>query len=190
MANINLLPWRDAQRRERNRQTLLICIAMWLFAALIVFVGKSFVDMQIDNQKARNKFLQNEIDALSKVIKEIEDIKQRRDELIARMEVIQNLQKDRSRVVHVFDDLANKQPEGVFYDSIQKRGIDLSIKGKAQSNNRVSSLMRLLDSSDWLKVSDLKDVGASQQNAVAVSQFDMIVKEQVSDDDSTITQVR
>ena len=108
MANINLLPWRDAQRRERNRQTLLICIAMWLFACLIVFAGKSFVDMQIDNQKARNNFLQREIDALSKVIKEIEDIKQRRDELIARMEVIQNLQKDRSRVVHVFDDLANK----------------------------------------------------------------------------------
>ena len=104
MANINLLPWRDEKRRERNRETLFICIALWVLAGLVVLGGKFVMDYRIDHQKKRNAYIQQEIDALSEVIAEIEDLKQKRDELIARMEVIQNLQRDRSQVVHVFDD--------------------------------------------------------------------------------------
>ncbi len=183
MANINLLPWRDAQRRDRNRVTLVICIGMWLIACLAVLAGKMVMDFRIDHQKARNAYLQSEIDALSKVIAEIEDLKKKRDELIARMDVIQNLQRNRSQVVHVFDDLVRKQPKGVFYDSIEKRDNSLSIKGKAQSNNRISSLMRSVDSSEWLNVADLKDVGVVEQNAVSVSQFDLVVNQQGTEDE-------
>jgi Tfp pilus assembly protein PilN len=190
MANINLLPWRDAQRRDRNRATLFICIAMWLGAALVVLAGKLVMDARIDHQEARNQYLQNEINALSKVIAEIEDLKMKRDELIARMDVIQNLQRNRSQVVHVFDDLVSKQPEGVFYDSIEKRNNNLSVKGKAQSNNRISTLMRSVDASEWLKVADLKDVGVVEQDAVSVSQFDLVLNQEGTQDEETDGQIR
>lgn len=193
MANINLLPWRDAQRRERNRVTLFCCMGIWVVAALIVLCGKLVMDYRIDHQKARNAYLQSEINALSQVIAEIEDLKQKRDELIARMEVIQNLQRNRSQVVHVFDDLVNKQPEGVFYDTIQKQDKSLTIKGKAQSNNRISTLMRSIDGSDWLKVADLRDVGKVRQDSLSVSEFDLVVNAQGADeeeDPNQATQVR
>jgi len=189
MANINLLPWRDAKRRERNKTTLLMCIGIWVIAGLVVLGGKLVMDYRIDHQKNRNAYLQSEIDALSQVIAEIEDLKQKRDQLIARMDVIQNLQRDRSRVVHVFDDLVTKQPEGVFFDTIEKRDKSLSIQGKAQSNNRISSLMRSLDGSEWLNVADLRDVGKVSQNSLPVSEFDLVVNEQ-SDDDENSDQVQ
>ncbi len=190
MANINLLPWRDARRRERNRGTLMICVALWAIAGLVVLGGKLVMDYRIDHQKARNAYLQSEINALSQVIAEIEDLKQKRDELIARMEVIQDLQRNRSQVVHVFDDLVNKQPEGVFYDTIEKKDKTLSIKGKAQSNNRISTLMRSIDGSEWLKVSDLKDVGSVEQDTLSLSEFDLRVDEEGAEDDESENQAR
>lgn len=191
MANINLLPWRDEKRRERNRETLFICIALWVLAGLVVLGGKLVMDYRINHQEARNTYIQSEIDALSEVIAEIEDLRQKRDELIARMEVIQNLQRDRSQVVHVFDDLVSKQPEGVFYDTIEKKDKSLSIKGKAQSNNRISSLMRSIDGSEFLKVADLNDVGTVEQDSLSVSGFDLVVTEQgTEEEDESAIQVR
>lgn len=182
MANINLLPWREAQRRERNRATLIICGAMWGVACLLVFAGKVFMDSRIDHQKARNAYIQSEIDALSKVIREIEDLKEKRDALLSRMQVIQDLQKNRSQIVHVFDDLVSKLPNGVYYDTITKTQNSLGIKGKAQSNGRVSALMRSLDASDWFANATLNVVDVVDQNGASVSQFDVLVKEQRKDD--------
>ncbi|MFT5573523.1 MAG: type IV pilus assembly protein PilN [Cryomorphaceae bacterium] len=178
MANVNLLPWREAQRRERNRTTVVICFAMWAVAGLIVLSGKMFMDGRIAYQESRNAYLNSEISSLSKVIKEIENIKERRDDLLARMRVIQRLQENRSQIVHVFDDLVTKLPEGVYYDSINKSGKSLSILGKAQSNNRVSSLMRTLDSSDWFDNASLTVVDVIDQNGVPVSKFSVTVKEE------------
>lgn len=178
MANINLLPWRDAQRRERNRATLTMCIAMWAVACLLVFVAKLVMDSRIDNQEARNRYLQTEINALSKVIKEIEDLKDKRDKLIARMEVIQTLQENRAQIVHVFDDLVTKLPKGVYYEKISKTRNRLNIEGKAQSNNRISALMRNLDSSNWFDNTSLKVVDVIDQNGGKVSSFDVEVKEE------------
>lgn len=178
MANINLLPWREAQRRERNRVTGLVCIAMLISAGLIVFAGKSIMDGRIDYQKSRNNYLTSEIQALSKVIKEIEGLKDRRDDLVARMEVIQELQENRSQIVHVFDDLVTKLPEGVYFDSISKSGRNFSIQGKAQSNNRVSTLMRSLDASNSFQNSSLRVVDVVDQSGVLVSRFNVQVKEQ------------
>jgi type IV pilus assembly protein PilN len=178
MANINLLPWREAQRRERNRATLAICIAMWIAAGLVVLAGKLIMDARISNQETRNAYLESEINALSKVIKEIEDLKNKRDALLARMQVIQNLQQNRSQIVHMFDDLVTKLPKGVYYNRIAKTNNRLDIDGYAQSNERVSALMRNLDSSDWFDQSSLKQVDVVDQNGLLVSQFKIDVKEQ------------
>jgi len=183
MANINLLPWRDAQRRERNQTTLIMCIGMWVVAGLVVLAGKSYMDYRIDHQKSRNAYVQSEIDALSKVIAEIEDLRQKRDALLSRMEVIQDLQKNRAQIVHVFDDLVSKLPNGVLYDTIKKTQSSLAIVGKAQSNGRVSALMRNLNASEWFDNSTLNVVDVVDQNGASVSQFDVLVKEQRQNDD-------
>lgn len=181
MASINLLPWREAQRRERNRATLVVCVAMWAVAGLIVFAGKLFMDSRINYQEERNAFVQQEIDALSKVISEIETLKNKRDQLLARMQVIQDLQLNRSQIVHVFDDLVSKLPKGVYYDSINKSNNNFSIDGKAQSNGRVSALMRSLDASEWFDNASLNVVDVIDQNGALVSQFDVEVKEERKD---------
>lgn len=178
MANINLLPWREGIRQERNKVTNLFCAAVFGVAVLIAFGAKLFMDSRIQNQVDRNTFLQTEINKLSKVIAEIEDIKLRRDALSARIDVIQTLQQNRAKIVHIFDDLVNKIPEGVFYDSIQKSGASLNIKGQSQSNERVSRLMKNLDNSEWFDNSSLKVVDVLALNGVSVSEFDISVREQ------------
>ena len=189
MANINLLPWREAQRRERNRATLTTCVAMWLFTAILVFFGKAFMDSKIQYQKDRNAYVQSEINALSKVIREIEDLKDKRDALLARMQVIQTLQENRSQIVHVFDDLVTKLPKGVYYDTITKTSGKLSIGGKAQSNGRVSALMRNLDSSDWFDNTSLKVVDVIDQNGALISKFNVEVKEERKESENSIESI-
>ena len=184
MANINLLPWREELRQERNRTTVVICAALIGLALLIVFFAKLYMDSRIDHQKSRNAFIQTEINKLAEVIKEIEDIKQRRDALRARMDVIQELQQNRAKIVHVFDDLVNQLPEGVYFDEVKKTNDTINISGKAQSNNRVSLLMRGLDASDWFEGSSLKVVDVLDQNGVSVSQFDLAVKEEKDESDN------
>jgi len=183
MANINLLPWREAQRRERNRTTLIACVVMWVFAGILVFCAKLFMDSRIDHQNDRNAYVQQEINALSKVIREIETLKDKRDALLARMEVIQSLQQNRSQIVHVFDDLVTKLPKGVYYDSINKTDNNFKIDGRAQSNNRVSVLMRSLDASDWFDNASLNVVDIIDQNGATVSKFDVQLKEERKDAD-------
>lgn len=181
MANINLLPWREAQRRDRNQATLFMCLGIWVIAGLIIFAGKTFMDTQIANQQERNQFLQTEINKLSQIISEIETLKDKRDALLARMEVIQNLQQNRSQIVHVFDDLVSKLPNGVYYDNISKDSKGLNINGKAQSNGRVSALMRSLDASDWFDGATLKVVDVIDEDGASVSKFDLSVKEERKD---------
>lgn len=192
MANINLLPWRDAQRQERNRETLIMCVAMWAVACLLVFGAKMHMDSKIEYQQSRNAYIQSEINSLSKVISEIEALKGKKSALLARMDVIQTLQKNRSQIVHVFDDLARKLPKGVFYESISKTSGSFEISGKAQSNGRISALMRSLDSSDWFDNATLDVVNLEDQNDISVSGFNLRVKEQRKGDtdDDNLGQVR
>ena len=181
MANINLLPWREVQRRQRNRDTLIACFVMWSVAALLVFLATVFMNGRIQHQESRNAYLQSEIDELSKVIKEIEDLKDKRDALLARMQVIQTLQSNRSQIVHVFDDLVTKLPKGVYYNNITKSDRKLNIGGMAQSNGRVSALMRNLDSSEWFDNTSLTVVDVVDQNGASVSKFNVVVREEHKD---------
>ena len=192
MANINLLPWREAQRRERNRITMIMCAALLAAACMTVFAAKLVMDGRIQHQEQRNAYMQSEIDSLAKVIKEIDDLKNKRDALLARQEVIQNLQENRAQIVHVFDDLVSNLPKGVYYDSINKREGKLSIGGKAQSNARVSALMRSLDASDWFQNTSLQVVDVIDQDGSLVSKFDVDVREErkAQDESQGIEKIR
>jgi type IV pilus assembly protein PilN len=180
MTSLNLLPWREQQRQERNRKLLTGVVAAWLISAGLVFLASQYVDGQIDHQRARNQFMQAEIAKLNRVIREIEDLKLRKQDLLARMEVIQQLQANRAQIVHVFDDLVHKLPSGVYLESVSKSGKTISLKGVAQSNGRISSLMRNLDSSDWFTNASLQVVEVNDQAGVRVSRFDLRISEEAN----------
>lgn len=178
VTNINLLPWREERRRERNRKLLVACVGAWICTVLVGFLVVSYWSGRIDHQNARNSYLQKEISKLSEVIKEIETLKDKRNAIIDRMEVIQSLQSNRAQIVHVFDDLVRKLPSGVYLDQLNKSGKNISMVGSAQSNGRISALMRNLDSSDWFDNASLQVVDLVDQEGIAVSKFDLRVIEE------------
>jgi type IV pilus assembly protein PilN len=188
MTSLNLLPWREQQRHERNRRLLSGCLGAWVISAGLAFLASQFVDGQIDQQRARNQFMQAEIAKLAVIIREIDTLKQKKQDLLARMEVIQQLQSNRAQIVHVFDDLVHKLPSGVYLESVTKTGKTLALKGVAQSNGRVSNLMRNLDSSDWFDNASLEVVDVNDQAGVRVSRFNLRVAEEagVQEDDLDI----
>ncbi|MGD8577117.1 MAG: PilN domain-containing protein [Thiohalophilus sp.] len=150
MAHINLLPWREEQRREQQRQFLtLIGLSVILMGMIILAVHLRIAGM-IDNQESRNRFLESEIQKVEKQIKEIEKIEEEKRHLLARMEVIQELQRNRPEIVHMFDEIARITPEGIYLDSMKQSGDKLVLNGVAQSNARVSAFMRNIEGSDWL----------------------------------------
>jgi type IV pilus assembly protein PilN len=172
---INLLPWREMRRKEQDRQLLSIGIFAWMLMGLVIFYAHLHVSGMIEGQNNRNAYLQKEIAKLNSIIKEISDIKAQRKALIARMDVIYKLQGDRTRLVHVLDELVQTLPEGVYYQALTQQGKNLVLKGSAQSNARVSALMRNFDSSKWFDNPSLKIVSAKGKGGNRVSSFDMTV---------------
>ncbi|GLS24499.1 PilN domain-containing protein [Marinibactrum halimedae] len=158
MANINLLPWRDELRAEKQKEFYTVLALVGAAAAVVVFMWLGAVNGQIDSQRGRNALLNKEIAQLDKQVEEIKDIKKRREELLERMRIIQGLQGDRPQIVRVFDDLVRAIPDGVYFDQLNRDGSKISISGVAESNNRVSSLMRRLDDSDWFEKPNLLSV--------------------------------
>ncbi|HSH42001.1 MAG TPA: PilN domain-containing protein [Arenicellales bacterium] len=175
---INLLPWRELRRQEQDRQLLSASIGAWLLMGLVVFYGWYYMNGLIDHQNKRNDYLKTEIAKLDRKIAEINKIKERKQALIARMEIIQQLQQDRTQIVHVFDDLVRKLPKGVYLTGLAKKANRITLKGIAQSNARVSGLMNNLDSSDWFTNPNLDIVNAQNQGGERVSQFTVRVNEQ------------
>ncbi|MEM7193482.1 MAG: PilN domain-containing protein [Pseudomonadota bacterium] len=183
MSGINLLPWREERRRARDRQMLSTSFIIWLLCGLAVFAGYSYLISKQDYQKNRNRYLDTEIRKLDSKIKEINQLRNQKDNLITRMEVIQNLQRERTQVVHLFDDIVRKLPEGVHYASLSKKGKRFSLKGTAQSNARVSDLMNRLDSSDWFANPDLNVINIRPAEGVRLSQFVLNVSEEIIRDE-------
>jgi len=160
MAKINLLPWREELRKQRQVD-FLIFLAMGVVSSVLVMLAVHFsVDNIIDNQKSRNQFIQSEISVLDRKIKEIKQLDKTKTKLLARMEVIQRLQSSRPEVVHMFDQVAKTVPEGVYLTKFNQSGQNLSIAGNAQSNTRVSAYMRNLELSPWLKGANLNVIRA------------------------------
>ncbi len=150
MARINLLPWREEQRKEQLRQFLTIMgLSALLIVAIIVLVHMQISGM-IDRQLARNNYLKTEIAKVEKQIKEIDNLAKERKRLLARMEVIEQLQRNRPEIVHLFDEIAKIMPEGTYLISLKQQGKNLILEGRAQSNARVSALMRNIEASPWL----------------------------------------
>ncbi len=178
MARINLLPWREQLREERKKQFISILVLIVLFAGLLVFLGDRNLNGKIDQQNARNDFLRKEISLLDGRIKEIEQLQARRTQLLDRMKIIQDLQGNRPIIVRVFDELARTLPEGVYFTSVDMKGSVISIKGGAESNSRVSNLMRQMDASDWLTTPNLTAVKAVTQGALdQANVFEMSVRQ-------------
>ena len=173
---INLLPWREMRRKEQDRQLLTIAVGAWILMGVIIFYAHVHVTSLIENQNKRNEFLNQEIAKVEKEIKEIAEIKKQRADLIARMNVIYQLQGDRTQVVHIFDELVRKLPDGVYFTTLKDSGSSISLQGVAQSNARVSALMRNLAASDWFADPELEIIRVKSEGSDRVSEFSLKVK--------------
>lgn len=166
MARINLLPWREELREQRKQQFLVILGGVLVASAALVFLGDQYFTAAIENQNARNDFLRKEIVVLDARIKEISELKSRRQQLLERMKIIQDLQGNRPIIGRVFDQLVRTLPDGVYFTDLKMTGKNIAIAGAAESNNRVSNLMRNMDASEWLTAPTLNEVKAVTQGAV------------------------
>ena len=175
MAKINLLPWREA-RREQQKKEFLTGLGVTVFAAILtVFLVHTFVQGMIDDQNRRNAYMQKKIDELNEQVKEISELKKKREQLIERMKIIQNLQGNRPVIVRIFDELVRTIPDGVYYTKLSRTGSVIEIEGTAESNNRVSSLMRKLDASEWFNDPNLTAVTANPAFGEQANDFKLSV---------------
>lgn len=166
MARINLLPWREQLREERKQRFLVSLAGVLIVAAGAVFLGDQYLNGAIEQQNARNDYVRKEIAVLDARIKEIKELKAHRQQLLERMKIIQDLQGNRPVIGRIFDQFARTLPDGVYFSSLKMVGKSISIEGAAESNNRVSNLMRNLDASEWLSGSNLNQVKATTAGAV------------------------
>ena len=179
MPRINLLPWRDELRAQRRNQFYMAMGGAFGFAALTVLIGVLLMNGIISSQGDRNKLLQAEITLLDKRIAEINDLEDKKDRLVARMKIIEQLQQSRPEVVHLFEDLARSLPDGVYLNSVKQTGSKLEIKGSAESNTRVSAFMRNIDKSQWLENPDLQvvEVKGNGTKGSRASEFTVFAKQ-------------
>jgi type IV pilus assembly protein PilN len=173
---INLLPHRE-ERRKRGRQHFAVLGGLTaVLGAAIVGAGYLYVSGQIDNQNDRNVYLKSQIAILDKEIAEIKKLKDEIAALLARKQIIETLQADRAQTVHLMDQLVRQMPEGVYLRSLKQSGLAVSINGYAQSNARVSTLMRNIESSPWLDNPKLIEIKASKVGSKRLSEFNMTLQ--------------
>jgi len=161
MARINLLPWREELREERRKRFLVALAGVMVAAVGIVLITDQTISAAIDRQVARNDYIGKQIAVLDDRIKQISELKARRQQLVERMRIIQDLQGNRSISGRIFDQLTRTLPEGVYFTEVKMLDKTLSITGAAESNNRVSDLMRNLDASAWFDAPSLAEVKAT-----------------------------
>ncbi|RJG13138.1 pilus assembly protein PilN [Pseudomonas cavernicola] len=166
MARINLLPWREQLREERKQRFLVTLAGVLIVAGSTVFLGDQYLNGAIEQQNARNDYVRKEIAVLDARIKEISELKTRRQQLLERMKIIQDLQGNRPIIGRVFDQLARTLPDGVYFSALKMTAKNIAIDGAAESNNRVSNLMRNLDASQWLDAPNLTAVKAITAGAL------------------------
>ena len=155
MSRINLLPWREERRKLRQQEFYALMGAAAVIGVLLFFATSTYITNRQQSQEARNQMLRNEIALLDRDIKKIEELEATRSKLLARKAVIEELQKSRSQIVHLFDDMVRTLPEGVSLSSLTQKGKKLTLDGTAESNAKVSAYMRQLDASDYMQNPDL-----------------------------------
>ncbi|GAB1408801.1 PilN domain-containing protein [Thermomonas brevis] len=176
MARINLLPWREERRKARQKEFVGMLGLAALAGVLASFLIISMYNGRISNQNARNDYLRGEIGKVDAQITEIDALDKQKAKLLARKEVIEQLQSNRSQMVHLFDELVKTIPEGVALSTIKQEGDILTLSGRAQSNARVSTYMRNLEGSGWMTNPDLNVIEAKEGNPGLPYAFDLKVK--------------
>jgi type IV pilus assembly protein PilN len=185
MIRINLLPHREQKRRERRKQFYVLSGLMIALGASIAFLGHTYLAGFVEQQERRNGFLKTEIAKLDEEIAEIRRLREQIDALLARKQVIESLQGNRTEIVHLLNELVHRMPDGVHLRSIRQTGSRVTLTGYAQSNARVSHLMRNLDASPFLGNPGLVEVKAATVNNRRVSEFTLqISMERPGDDDA------
>jgi type IV pilus assembly protein PilN len=170
MPRINLLPWRDEERKERKLKFMVALGGAAIAAFLTAFVGYLLMDSMVSAQEARNEKLKTEIAELDKQIEKINSLEADKARFIARMEVIEKLQRSRPEIVHVFDEIAKQLPDGVYLTAItQNSDGRIKFEGVAQSSTRVSAFMRNIDGSSYLKNPDLEVVETKKNSVIGAT---------------------
>ncbi|MDJ0805596.1 MAG: PilN domain-containing protein [Gammaproteobacteria bacterium] len=171
MARINLLPWREAERKRRQQEFGMM-VMFGVMITLFLLVGAHMqIESQINAQAQRNSYLQREIDEVERQITEIRDLDKTKANLLARMNIIQELQSSRPQIVHLFDEVVSTLPDGVFLDLISQSGTQVEMVGQAQSNARVSSFMRNIEESLWLGNPRLDFIESKESTGTGLSHF-------------------
>ena len=172
MPRINLLPWRDEQRKERKLSFFAGMGGAVVAAAIAAFAAGLAFSSMISGQEQRNERLRTEITTLDKEIEKINNLEQQKQKFIARMQIIEKLQRSRPEIVHVFDEVVRTIPDGTYLTSVKQTDKKLKLDGVAQSSTRVSSFMRSIDSSQWLRNPEL-EVVETKPNQPLGSSFTM-----------------
>lgn len=183
MPHINLLPWREELRKQRQKEFGLMAGIAALLVGGVVLLAHMQVAAKIEYQNSRNAYLDKEISILDKKIEEIRDLEREKENLIARMKIVEQLQTSRPEIVHLFDEIVATLPEGVYLDSLTQKGRVVRLTGVAQSNARVSSFMRQLENSAWLENPDLKLIkaaGESKSTGLKISRFELTIKQSMA----------
>ena len=175
IAKINLLPWREEYRQQKKIEFFQLVGVVALAGALAIGIWDRVVDSRIDNQMSRNALLESKIAELDKKVREISELKERRQDLLDRMTVIQALQANRPDIVRIFDEITMAIPDGAFLSALRRAGTQISLSGYAESNNRVSALMRNLERSYKFKEPVLTNVRADELMGEQGNTFDMRV---------------
>lgn len=185
MIRINLLPHREIRRKQQQQQFFILLFGVLVIGAAVWFVVHTYLDEQHELQMSRNKYLQDEIVKLDKQIAEIQKLKDQTAALLARKRVVETLQGNRSEVVHLLDQLVRQLPDGVYLKSIKQSGPRVTINGFTQSQARVSTLMRNLESSPQLEDPGLVEIKAVTQGGLRINEFLLninITRAKVEDD--------
>lgn len=173
MIRINLLPHREQARKDRRRQFLTLVVLTIILGAVLWFVGYVFLQQRLEAQQNSNDYLKSQISQLNKEIEQIAGIKEQTQALLARKQVIESLQGTRMQTVTMFNELTRQMPEGVYLKSVKQTGNKVNVTGYAQSNARVSQLMRNLDASPIFENPNLIEIKSSTLNRRVVSEYNL-----------------
>jgi len=179
MARINLLPWRENLRAQRQRDFGVMLVIGVLLTVFAMGYWHWFNESLVDHQKRRNQFLENEIASVQKQIKEIRNLEKTRKQLISRMDVVTNLQSSRPQIVHLFDELVTSLPEGVYLTQATQNGRNVVVSGSAQSNARVSAYMRGIEASPWLQMPNLRIIEHKGKQSEGANTFELNMQQMV-----------
>jgi type IV pilus assembly protein PilN len=176
MVRINLLPHRELKRKRQRDAFVGLCVITLLVGSAIVFAVYGVIGARIEQQQGRNSYLAAEIAMLDKQIEEIQKLREQTQAMLARKKVVETLQANRSEAVHLLDQLVRQLPEGVYLKSVKQGGATVSISGFAQSNARVSSLLRNLEASPWLEQPSLVEIKSASTGNARLNEFSINVK--------------